>query len=76
MLCNDVKRVVYFYLDGTLSDRRDQDFRSHVSDCHDCEQRTIVHRRLREFVHHRLTVIVAPDRFKVRLSRSLRAMLD
>jgi mycothiol system anti-sigma-R factor len=76
MLCDDVKRVVYFFLDGTLGERRKEELNAHLSLCPDCEQRTTVHRRLRSFVQRRLERMCAPDRFKTRLSRSLRAMTD
>lgn len=76
MLCDDVKRVVYFFLDGTLGEKRFHDIDSHLRECPDCAQRTTVHRRLRQFVKHRMERICAPARFKVRLARSLRAMLD
>jgi hypothetical protein len=76
MRCDDVKRVVYFFLDGTLGPQRGRDFHAHVILCPDCEQRIHVQRRLRMFVQTRLERISAPDRFKVRLSRSLRAMND
>ena len=31
MLCDDVKRVVYFFLDGTLGARRNDDFHEHLT---------------------------------------------
>jgi hypothetical protein len=76
MRCDDVKRVVYFFLDGTLGPQRGRDFHAHVTLCPECAQRIHVQRRLRTFVQNRLERITATDRFKVRLSRSLRAMLD
>ena len=30
MLCRDVKRVVYFFLDGSLGERKKQDLNSHL----------------------------------------------
>jgi anti-sigma factor RsiW len=69
-----VKRVVYFFLDGTLGEKRFKDVDSHLHLCPDCAQRTTVHRRLRQFVKKRLERVCAPDRFKTRLSRSLRAL--
>ena len=57
MLCDEVKRAVYFYLDGALDDRRNDDFRTHLDDCPGCDQRMLVHRRMREFVRHRLAQI-------------------
>jgi len=74
MLCNDVKRVVYFFLDGSLGDRRKEDFSQHLNLCPDCARRTSVHSRLRNFVQRRLQRSNAPEKFKTRLSRTLRAI--
>jgi len=73
MVCDDVKRVIYFFLDGTLGDIKKRDFDSHVNLCPECERRTRIQRRLREFVNHRLSRIQAPDHLKTRLTRSIRA---
>jgi mycothiol system anti-sigma-R factor len=73
MGCEDVKRVIYFFLDGQLGDRKQRDVTQHLNLCHDCEERTKLHRRLRDLVRKRLSVVGAPERFKTRLSRSLRA---
>jgi len=71
MLCDDVRRVVYFFLDGSMGDRKQSEFRSHLDDCPDCETRTAAHRRLREFIRKRLSPIGAPEHLKIRLSASL-----
>ena len=73
MGCEDVKRVIYFFLDGQLGDRKQRDVKQHLNLCPDCEQRTKLQRRLREFIRKRLCSVSAPERFKTRLSRSLRA---
>lgn len=73
MLCDDVKRVVYFFLDGSMGQSRQQDFQSHLDGCPDCAARTNVHRRIRDFVRKKLTVDAAPIRLKNRLTRSIRA---
>ena len=75
MLCNDVKRVVYFFLDGSLGDKKQKDFTSHLNLCPDCEARTRFHRVLRNFLQNRFGRLnaSAPDRLKTRLSRSIRA---
>jgi mycothiol system anti-sigma-R factor len=73
MLCDDVKRVVYFFLDGSLGASKQHDFDNHLSLCPDCARRTNVHRKLREFVKRRVERINAPDRLKTRLTRSIRA---
>jgi anti-sigma factor RsiW len=74
MLCDDVKRVVYFFLDGTLGELRNHDYHEHLTLCPDCDRRTIIHRRLRAFVDRRLERLCAPERFKTRLSRSRRGV--
>jgi anti-sigma factor RsiW len=74
MLCNDVKRVVYFFLDGSLADRKKEDYNSHLNLCPDCEARTKISGRLRNFFRKRMARVSASARFKQRLSRSLRAV--
>lgn len=74
MLCDDVRRVMYFFLDGSLADGKQKDLRSHLSRCPDCDQRISVHKRLRNFVKGRLAPVAAPERLKVRVSRALRAI--
>lgn len=74
MLCNDVKRVVYFFLDGSLAEPRQQDYTAHIQLCPDCEARTKIHQRLRIFILKRLRPDSAPQRLKQRLVRTFRAM--
>ncbi len=75
MLCRDVKRVVYFFLDGSMADEKKQDLSAHLTLCPDCERRMRVQTRLRKFVQTRFTRLsaAAPDRLKMRLTRSIRA---
>lgn len=72
MLCNDVKRVVYFFLDGSLGDSKKQALEIHLSNCPDCEVRVTVHRKLRTFFRKRITTVTAPDTLRIRLTQSLR----
>jgi mycothiol system anti-sigma-R factor len=74
MLCDDVKRVVYFFLDGSLSNQKQHAFEIHLSDCPDCEIRIIVQRKLRTFLRRRLAPVTAPETLRIRLTRSLRAV--
>jgi mycothiol system anti-sigma-R factor len=76
MRCNDVKRVAYFFLDGTLDATRQKDFSKHLNLCPDCEARTTIHRRIRLFLKKRLSRLSAPARLKQRLTRCLRAFAD
>ena len=75
MLCRDVKRVVYFFLDGSLGEKAKTEYHNHVTACPECESRTNFHRRLRTFLQSRFSRLstAAPERFKLRLSRSIRA---
>jgi mycothiol system anti-sigma-R factor len=74
MLCDDVKRVVYFFLDESLSDGRKHDFEIHLKDCPDCEIRIVIQRKLRSFVRRRLSRVAAPDHLRVRVTQSLRTV--
>jgi mycothiol system anti-sigma-R factor len=76
MLCREVKRVVYFFLDGTLDEKRKRDFSKHLKLCPECESRITISRRIRIFLKKRLARMSAPARLKQRLSRSLRAFAD
>ncbi len=74
MLCDDVKRVMYFFLDGSLGDSRRQTIEIHLHDCPDCDVRITVHRKLRSFLRKRLSPVAAPDTLRIRLSQSLRTL--
>ena len=74
MLCDDVKRVLYFFLYGSLAETKKKDFSSHLNLCPDCEARTKISGRLRNFFRKRMARVSAPARFKQRLTRSLRAI--
>lgn len=72
MVCDDVKRLLYFFLDGALGKEKGRSVTDHLSLCPDCERRSRVHRKLRDLVQRRLAHVPASDRFKMRLSRTLR----
>lgn len=76
MLCREVKRVAYFFLDGTLNAKQKRDFSKHLKLCPDCEKRTTIHRRIRNFIRKRLARLTAPRSLKQRLTRSLRAFAE
>ena len=75
MGCEDIKRVIYFFLDGTLGDAKLREISQHIDDCPNCGMRARIQKRLRQFIRRRLAPVSAPERFKVRLSRSLRAVI-
>ena len=72
MLCDEYKRVVYFYLDGSLGERKLLELQTHVEICHDCDERTTIQRKLRNFIRKRLAPVSAPEHLKVRVVQSLR----
>lgn len=71
MVCNDVKRIAYFYLDGTLGDQKRTEVRSHLDDCPDCEGRLVIHKRLRHFLRTRCQA-GAPKTLKERIQHLFR----
>jgi mycothiol system anti-sigma-R factor len=72
MLCDEYKRVVYFFLDGSLGERKLLELETHLTICRDCEGRTTIQRKLRNFIRKRLSPMSAPEHLKVRLVQSLR----
>jgi anti-sigma factor (TIGR02949 family) len=73
MLCDDVKRRVYFFLDGQLGANNQQDYSQHISLCPECDARTKISVRLRFFFRHRMTSVEAPAHLKRRIERTIRA---
>ena len=67
MICDDVKRVAYFYIDGKLGRNKNSAFSSHLSECPDCEARVTVHRRLRSFIRSRLSACCAPEKLRLKI---------
>jgi len=73
MLCDDVKRIAYFFLDEQLGEQKKQDVRSHLDECKDCDGRLTIHKRLRAFLQRRLERCCAPDKLRTRLATSFRS---
>lgn len=73
MLCKDVKRVIYFFLDGSIDGDRSRDLSDHLKLCPECDTRSQIHKRIRSFVKRRLDVVPAPQHLRTRLTRSIRA---
>lgn len=72
MICDDVRRFVYFYLDGNLGERKSHLLTLHIDGCSDCDGRVRLHRRLRDLVRARLSREPVPDTLRIRLRESLR----
>lgn len=73
MLCDDVKRHAYFFLDGSLPEANLREFQSHLDDCSDCDTRVVIHRRIRRFLRERMAPLAAPESLRLRLAQTLRA---
>jgi anti-sigma factor (TIGR02949 family) len=74
MGCKDVRRVIYFFLDDSLGEKKKTDVDKHLGYCPECGQRARISKRIRDFFRSRLHPVSAPDRFKIRLTRSIRAI--
>ena len=74
MGCDDVRRVIYFFLDDSLGETKKKDVGKHLNLCPECGQRARISKRIREFFQRRIRREPAPERFKVRLTRSIRAI--
>ncbi|MGA7616994.1 MAG: zf-HC2 domain-containing protein [Thermoanaerobaculia bacterium] len=73
LICDEVKRVAYFYLDGQLGRNKTDDFASHLKACGDCDGRIVIHQRLRRLVQHRLARSIAPTPLKDRVRQICRS---
>jgi len=71
MVCDDVKRGAYSFLDGVLEATHVSEFQSHLNDCPGCDDRMRVQQKLRSFVKKRLTPSAAPDHLTGRISTAL-----
>jgi anti-sigma factor (TIGR02949 family) len=74
MVCDDVKRIVYFYLDGQLGQGRARDFESHLENCRGCGDRISIHKRLRTFILGHLRPDPAPPALRDRLHARVEAI--
>jgi len=74
MRCDDVRRAVYLFLDGSLDEPAHVDFTDHIRLCPECDTRTKVQRRIRVFIVSRLRPESAPEHLKQRLLRTFRAI--
>lgn len=71
MVCDEIKRVIYFFLDGQLGERTGSDFKIHIGLCHDCDDRVLIQRRLRTFIFARLPRQSAPPHLTERLHKAV-----
>lgn len=72
MICNEIRRLAYFYLDGTVASEKAARMESHVERCPDCGTRLTIHRRLREVIRLHLGPIPAPKALRDRVQQACR----
>ena len=72
MLCNEIRRLAYFYLDGTVGASKTERFEAHIDLCPDCGARLAIHRRVREVVRLSLEPVTAPERLRLRVRQACR----
>lgn len=72
MICDEIRRLAYFYLDGTVGSAKAASFETHVGRCPDCGARLAIHKRVREVVRLRLPAIQAPQRLRERVQQACR----
>ncbi len=73
VVCDDVRRLAYFFLDGTIGPHKADDLLKHLALCGDCDTYLKVEQRLRGFIRERLRPTPAPDRLRERIRESFRA---
>ena len=72
MVCDEIRRIAYFYLDGAVGSDKAARLESHVRRCDDCGARLEIHRRVREFVRLKLSPLQAPERLRERVQQACR----
>ena len=74
MVCDDVKRIVYFYLDGQVGEQKKGAITSHLKGCRNCDDRVEISRRLRLFIAKRLGPHSAPARLRTRIQEGFASL--
>jgi mycothiol system anti-sigma-R factor len=74
MICGDVRRFAYVFLDEELSTERRAEFARHLEECPGCGDRVTIHRRLRAMVRRRLERQSAPSKLRERIHAALRGV--
>jgi mycothiol system anti-sigma-R factor len=65
--CDDLKRIAYFFLDGELGEDQGKAVQSHLDGCPFCQDRILIHRRIRLFIRSRLVAQPASEQLRQRI---------
>jgi len=72
VICDEIRRLAYFYLDGTVGSEKTASFELHVDRCPECGTRLRIHRRIREVVRLSFKPMPAPERLRLRVQQACR----
>lgn len=72
MVCQEIQRLAYFYLDGTVGAAKAAHIEIHVEFCPDCGVRFAIQRRVREIVRTSLQPLPAPQHLRDRVRMTCR----
>ena len=72
MICEEIRRLAYFYLDGTVGSAKAERIELHVGKCPDCGTRFAIHRRVREVVRLSLSPVRAPEQLREKVQKACR----
>ena len=72
IICSEIRRLAYFYLDGTVGSAKAASIETHIERCPDCGTRLAIHRRLREVVRLSLKPLSAPEGLRDRIRQTCR----
>lgn len=75
MICDEVKRAAYDFLDGAIDNTR-QYLVKHLDECAECGNRVMIHRRIRNFIKSRLKISAAPTGLVGKIRESLHSAKD
>ena len=72
MICHEIRRIAYFYLDGTVGSEKSVTIQTHLEACPECGVRVKIHQRAREVLKVHLGNVTAPLSLRARLSQACR----
>ena len=72
MSCHEIRRIAYFYLDGTVGSEKSVTIETHLEECPECGARVKIHQRVRELLKVRLGKVAASPSLHARLRQACR----
>lgn len=72
MICHEIRRIAYFYLDGTVGSGKSVTVETHLKQCPECGVRVKIHERARQVLKVRLVKLEAPPSLRERIRQACR----